>query len=362
MKKLLVIAVAAGLIAPAAAMADTTLYGKLHASVGQVKTDNGAGVTAKETAVESHSSRFGIKGSTALDNGLSATYGLEYGLSLDGDNGGGVNAIGNATTDTILGAGSPAGADGNITSRNTFVGLKGGFGEVRVGKHDTPAKLATAGQDVFADTYADLGNIIASDLHRVNNAVAYINKFGPVGVAAAHSTGITTDASGVAGEANTAMVNYSNGPWYAALGHTNVQNAAKFTNIGLGWKAEAGHQVNLVHESVTAGKDAATAVGASTWGGTVGASGVAGEKDTNVMLNGVYKMGNVSLKAGLGESKRKHAAGTTGKEKLTALGAEYSLGKKTSAYLVHVVDKNPTKVANGSAKNTATAVGLVTEF
>ncbi len=37
MKKLLVIAVATALIAPAAAMADTTLYGKLHASVGTVE-------------------------------------------------------------------------------------------------------------------------------------------------------------------------------------------------------------------------------------------------------------------------------------------------------------------------------------
>ena len=83
MKKLLAIAVAAALTAPAA-MADTTLYGKLHASVGQVKTTVD-GVTTKNTAVESHNSCIGIKGSTALDNGLEATYGLEYAVDLDGD-------------------------------------------------------------------------------------------------------------------------------------------------------------------------------------------------------------------------------------------------------------------------------------
>ncbi|HRJ53795.1 MAG TPA: porin [Candidatus Thiothrix moscowensis] len=351
MKKLLVIAVAAGLIAPAAAMADTTLYGKLHASVGSVKNDNGAGVTSTETGVESHSSRFGIKGSTALDNGMSATYGLEYGVDLDGDNGGSAIAGGNVGT---------AASNPGLSSRNQFVGLKGGFGEVRVGKHDTPAKLATAGQDIFADSYADMANIITSDADRVNNAVAYINKFGPVGVAVAHSTGITAgdidvaagvnagtvSAAGVAQagaavvskEANTAMVNYSNGPWYAGLGHTAVSKTAKKTNLGLGWKAEAGHQANLVYEKVDF---------ANTQ-----------NDGTNVLLNGAYKMGNVTLKGQVGEAKIKNA----GKEKLTSVAADYSLGKKTSVYLLHSINKNPTAVLNGQAKNTATAVGLVTEF
>lgn len=163
MKKLLAIAVAAALVAPAAAMADTTLYGKLHASVGSVKETTG-GASTTRSVVESHASRFGIKGATALDNGMEATYGLEYGIDLDGED------------------------SNSLASRNTFVGVKGNFGEVRVGKHDTPAKLATAGLDVFADTYGAMENIIATDSHRVNNAVAYINKFGPVGVAVAHST------------------------------------------------------------------------------------------------------------------------------------------------------------------------------
>ncbi|MBJ6609811.1 MAG: porin [Candidatus Thiothrix moscowensis] len=351
MKKLLVIAVAAGLIAPAAAMADTTLYGKLHASVGSVKTSPGAGgASTTETGVESHSSRFGVKGSTALDNGLSATYGLEYGLDIDGDNNGNSTAV-VGTADSRA-----------IAARNTFVGVKGGFGEVRVGRHDTPAKLATAGQDIFADTYADLGNIIASDNHRVNNAVAYINKFGPVGFAAAHSTGIESDVSAVTGEANTMMVNYSNGPWYAGLGHTNVQTLAKVTNLGLGWKAEAGHTANLVYETAKGGSNAAAAAAVATAIGTPGEKDV---KDTNIMLNGAYKMGNVTLKGQVGESKRKGSAVATnnGKEKLTTVGVDYSLGKKTSVYLLHSINKNTNKdTVVSDDKVTATAVGLVTEF
>lgn len=340
MKKLLAIAVAAALVAPAAAMADTTLYGKLHASVGAVKTTNAGGVANANTsvnAVESHSSRFGIKGATALDNGMEATYGLEYGLSLDGDAGA------NTTTN-------------DLQSRNTFVGLKGNFGEVRVGKHDTPAKLATAGLDVFADTYAAMENIIATDNHRVNNAVAYINKFGPVGFAAAHST--SPLGAEPAGNANTAMVNYSNGPWYAGLGNTSIQNVGKTTNLGLGWKAEAGHNVGLVYE---------VAKGATTNTAVTDTAGIptANVKDKNVYLAGGYKMGNVTLKAGYGESKRSGAAlGSNGKEKQTTLGVDYSLGKKTALYLLHNDDKNTnkTETSANATRVKATAVGLVTEF
>ena len=355
MKKLLAIAVAAALVAPAAAMADTTLYGKLHASVGQVKTTTG-GVTTKATGVESHSSRIGIKGATALDNGMEATYGLEYGLNIDGDNGGNSTAA--------VGANGSAAQQG-LSARNTFVGVKGNFGEVRVGRHDTPAKLATAGQDVFADTYADLGNIINADNHRVNNAVAYINKFGPVGFAYAHATGTGMDSATLLGgaqdpafakgdngaDADTLMVNYGNGPWYAGLGYTKVKsntgaafNGYKGTNLGLGWKAEAGHQANLILEDSKS---------------EVAADG----KNKSALINGVYKMGNVALKAQYGE--RKHsgsAAALNGKEKLTSVGADYNLGKKTAVYLLHSDNKNTGATVGGLARTKATAVGLVTEF
>ncbi|UJS25739.1 porin [Thiothrix winogradskyi] len=344
MKNILAIAVATALIAPAAAMAETTLYGKLHASAGEVKDAAGT----KTTAVESHSSRFGIKGSTELNDGMSATYGLEYGLDIDGDNGGGAAAGGNVGTTGTTGA--------PLSARNTFVGLKGGFGEVRLGRHDTPAKLATAGLDVFADTYADMANIINADAHRVNNVVAYINKFGPVGFAAAHSTGIGSATTGDgSAEANSVMANYSTGPFYAGLGYTDVDggsiatgtagagvSAAEHINLGLGYKAEAGHAVNFVMEN---------------------SSGATAVEDEAMMLSGVAKMGAVSFKAAVAQSERSGAAaGSNGKEEMTAIGFDYGLGKKTSVYILGTENKNTAKVEAGATKTTATVLGVVTEF
>ena len=329
MKNILAIAVATALIAPAAAMADTTLYGKLHASVGAVEDTSEAGVSNDNNVVESHASRFGIKGSSELDNGLSATYGLEYGLNLDGD-----------TAKTL-------------SARNTFVGVKGGFGEVRLGRHDTPAKLATAGLDAFADTYGQMENIIATDGHRVDNVVAYINKFGPVGFAYAHST----DPLDAAGDqdaaddnaANTAMVNYSTGPFYAGLGITSIDNVGDMVNVGGSYKAEAGHFVNVVYE--TAEGDAALAAD------TAGFPAAGGE-DTNMYIAGGVKSGAMTFKAAYGKGERDGA----GEEEQTTVGVDYSLGKKTTAYLIWNNNTNPNRNLNDTDESTATAVGLVSEF
>jgi predicted porin len=350
MKKLLAIAVAAALTAPAA-MADTTLYGKLHESVGSVKTTDG-NVSSTANQVSSNTSRVGIKGATALDNGMEAIYGLEWGVGLDGD-------------------------AANLNTRNQFIGLKGKFGTVLAGKHDTPSKLATASLDTFADTAADMGTIIGSDNERVNNAVAYINKFGPVGFAVAHSTNpLANDAvaPGVLNttrNANTMMLNYSNGPWYAAVGGTNVQNLGKTTNVGLGWKSDAGHNVGLVYETAK-GKTTAPAGGDPAGIGIPGTDGAGNAmKDKNIYLGGGYKIGNVTLKAAYGTSKRTGDSTNVqnGKEKLTAVGVDYSLGKKTSVYLMHSDDKNmqhlttDAVVADGNNDRIkSTQIGLVTEF
>ncbi len=333
MKNILAIAVATALIAPAAAMADTTLYGKLQVSAGSVENTSEAGVSVSETQVESHGSRIGIKGSSELDNGLSATYGFEYGVNIDGD-------------DAAV-----------FTHRNQFVGVKGGFGEVRVGRHDTPAKLATSGLDAFADGYADMANIIASDGHRVNNVVAYINKFGPVGFAAAHSTDpLDNDVdAGTAADphddnaANTVMANYSTGPFYAGAGYTAIDGVGTMVNVGGSYKTEAGHFVNAVYE--TAEGDG---VGAPAVAGFPGGSA----EDTNMYVAGGVKSGAMTFKAAYGKGERDGA----GEEELTTVGVDYSLGKKTVAHLLWNNNTNMNRNLNDTDENVQTVVGLTTEF
>ena len=98
-KQLIAAAVATAIAAPMAASADVTVYGKLHYSIDSIDYDSSMSGTIPDTgmdsevagydgsAVNSHDSFFGIKGSEDLGNGLSAVFQMEFSISGDDLNG-----------------------------------------------------------------------------------------------------------------------------------------------------------------------------------------------------------------------------------------------------------------------------------
>jgi predicted porin len=121
-KKLVAVAVAGMLAAPMAAQAQTanvTLYGRLNfdMEVVNAKQDAPAQGSPKENMffVKSNSSRLGVRGSEALGGGLSAVFQIESS----------VNASGGGTGATL-------------GTRETFVGLQGAWGTVKMGYFLTP--------------------------------------------------------------------------------------------------------------------------------------------------------------------------------------------------------------------------------
>ena len=121
MKKSLIAIAALAAAGAAAAQSSVTMYGQVNTGYEYSKTDitiGGVKTTTKKTGFQNDqvkSSRLGFKGEEALGNGLSATFALEMGFNA---------------------------ADGNFAdsafNRKATVGLKGAFGEVRIGKDSTP--------------------------------------------------------------------------------------------------------------------------------------------------------------------------------------------------------------------------------
>ena len=119
-KKLVAVAVAGMLAAPLAAQAQTanvTLYGRLNLDMEVVnaKQDNPAAGNPKSNLffIKSNSSRLGVRGSEALGGGLSAVFQIESSVSA-------------------------ANSGGQLATRETFVGLQGGWGTVKLGYFLTP--------------------------------------------------------------------------------------------------------------------------------------------------------------------------------------------------------------------------------
>ncbi|MEO8303820.1 MAG: porin, partial [Betaproteobacteria bacterium] len=114
-KKLVAVAIAGLLAAPLAQAqtANVTLYGRLNLDLEFVKGQQANGSNPTQYRVSSNSSRFGLRGTESLGGGLNAIFQVEN--SLTADNSG-----------------------GSLAGRDTFVGLQGGWGTMKVGFYHLP--------------------------------------------------------------------------------------------------------------------------------------------------------------------------------------------------------------------------------
>lgn len=120
-KKLLGMAVAAALTAPAIALAQSTVqvYGTAHMSLNSTKygASTAGSASVRKFAVNSHASNFGIRSSESLGGGLTGWVQYEFNVKMERDN-------------DI--------AAGNATTRNTGVGVRGAWGNAYLGTWETP--------------------------------------------------------------------------------------------------------------------------------------------------------------------------------------------------------------------------------
>ena len=223
----------------ASAQSSVTLYGLVDAYVGSQKI-NGltqSGVNLASPAGGSggglNTSRFGFKGSEDLGGGLKANFVLEAGFDPS-------TGVSNSYTSPYTGK-----TDSAIFGRQSWVGLSGGFGEVRVGKMWTPYdEVRGSGVAAFdANIFAPAANVWASNGYsdRPGNSVYYVTpSFGGVTAAAMYSVGENKTATPTgtvdAGKLASANIAYAGGPVAVALSHqvekTNgLTTATRFTQV-----------------------------------------------------------------------------------------------------------------------------------
>ncbi|QBJ63843.1 porin [Pseudoalteromonas sp. DL-6] len=129
------------------ALAEVDIYGKANVTVQS--SDDGEG---SFTEIKSNASRFGLKGSEKISDGLEAVYKFEFQVDVsDADS---------------------KGDKDNISARNQYVGFKGSFGQVVIGRNDTALKQAQGKVDLFSDLEGDIKNIFKGE-NRLGNSVSY---------------------------------------------------------------------------------------------------------------------------------------------------------------------------------------------
>ncbi len=326
------LAVSTALLSTTAFAADEKLkvYGK--ANIGFLVTDTSGD---SFTDVESFASRFGAKGTYKLDNGLSAIYKFEWQVNIDDK-------------------------EDNLTARSQYVGLKGDFGQVSIGRHDTSFKLSQGKVDLFNDYKGDIKKIWKGE-NRLNETLQYVSpSFSGFKVSGTY----IAEASGGADSGFSLAAMYGD----AKLKKSNVY-------------------ASIAADSEVKGYDAIRATVQAKFGDfKLGAMvqqwepASGGDSDNGVMINAAYKLDKLTLKGQFQTATPADAyelrvndsgepvVDVNGNQiqdlvsedlSLVSVGADYKLGKATKAY-VWFTNKEYDKSGNKDESNFA--LGLEHKF
>ena len=290
---------------------DSTIYGKVNISV--VNADNGS---TDQWKLNSNASRLGVKGKTELADGLYAVYKAEFEIAVDdGDTKG-----------------------QTFTQRNIMAGIRGSFGTVWAGKHDSPTKLAQNKIDLFNDLEGDIKNTFEGE-NRVSNIVAYtspnINGFATT-VAMMPGEGADLDGDGNDDTGLTDGISYSvsytkDNLYIAVAGDQDV-DSQDLMRIVAQYKIDA-LKLGVMYQQ--------------------NEDNLGTKDESGFFVSAAYKLDSkTTLKAQYG-SIEDDADGD--KEDSLSLGADYKLAKGTKLYVFYT-DNTDSSV--GEADTDATAYGL----
>lgn len=222
-KKLIALAVAGLVAAPAFAQSNVTVYGLADVGVGYGKAGD-----AKFTGIVGgvlSGNRFGLKGTEDLGNGLKALFVLEQGYNI--------------------GDGSPASS--RQFHRQSWAGLQGGFGTVGLGRQYAPGFLYTANFDTVAAGPVDPQSILSlkagmtitpNSAARWDNSVKYtLPAMGGVKAEAIYSFNSVQSDSGAAGAPDRTDddkiglgVGFASGPIDVGVVYHKLKGAVEDTN------------------------------------------------------------------------------------------------------------------------------------
>jgi len=339
-----------------------------------------------DTSYASQKTIFGdaaVRSFNSLLNSQQGTSQINFALSED--LGGGLKAIANLEQDFNATSKTDAaniGASTNTVAGNkstlggqTFVGLEGGFGTLKLGAQNTPSLAVAAGRTPFGTklgsgfsdgTSAGLG-LQGLGHVRESNSVEYSTPVVSGFQLRANFTGAT--AAFLATNRNDAAIAVANAKRDVGISYVNGPVSAMIVNY------KQNEKYNQVHGFVSyAAGDATVSYGfsndsrLSAIGATAGDAAAAGQialvigtlASTNVAAT--YKMGATTWMANYTKLDDK---GTTNYDgKITAVGAKYDLSKRTSAYARYVKQtvSNTNSQAVQAKEQTTKLFGLMHSF
>ncbi len=366
-KKLLAVAVAAAL-APAFASAQTnvTMFGVVDTGLTWAKSGNQKVSGMDQNALASN--RFGVRGSEDLGGGLRANFHLESNISA---NGGGTGTQNGATGTAV-----------DFSTRLGYLGLAGGFGEVRMGRQYSPAFIVQTSYDLFgtngvasalnimsgvrtgsgAAAAAVGGNAATAGLGqssqvRVSNGIQWLSpNWSGFTANLMMNFGERQNATGAERQTGLAL-KYAAPIWSISLGYNNQKDNAVAAGVGGAGATERIRQWNLAgHVDIGAFKILLGHQNLRNSGNTLNVAGAPSMRAKDWWVGGQYAAGAHTVKL---QYNRRNAtstllAGSAGDASQWGIGYIYALSKRTEAYAHYARIGNKGAAVGGSAYTVAT--------
>ncbi|MGL1958931.1 MAG: porin [Colwellia sp.] len=285
---ILTLAICSALAAPAMA-ASVDIYGKANLTLQS--SDDGEGSYSE---VQSNASRIGFKGTHELNDGLEVIYQAEFQVDIDGD------------------------SDDVWTGRNQFVGLRGSFGEVLVGKNDTMLKQSQGKVDLFSDYNGDIKHLWVGE-NRLSDTLTYKSpKFSGFQLGATYQTESEADGEDA----------FSIAAFY---GDKKLKKSKFFASVAMDSDVKGKSKDGAVSGYFDTVR--ATVQGKIS-GFTLGLMVQSQEETTTgaemdgVMVSAAYRINDITLKGQYQMADHKDGDDRSG----ISLGADYSLAKSTKIF------------------------------
>jgi hypothetical protein len=395
-KKIIALAVgsAIGAFGASAAFAQSnvTLSGSLNFNYGMFNngatglnlTNNNAASTARGSydALSNQESQWAIAGEEKLDGGMTAFFLCSTSMDITG------------------------GTAANMCARNSYIGLKGGFGSINMGNYDAPAKRMSALYDPFPISAAmgqgaQMWNATASNTvngatpasfsRRQANLVTYdMPKMG--GIDASFAFTSTNEASAMTTATTvqkprmwSAMVNYTNGPLglgVAYESHTNFNPAATaaantytggddtMVSLAAGYSVSSALRLSGIWNSMKYGtvNAAGADMSVKTWGlyadwNVTGPYRVRAGYSVQNSTSGSFGAGAQASYTTIGSWTANGGAGDTGAQKIHLEGVQ-ALSKRTEVGLTYaqVTNDRYSNITIGTGGATSSGYGEKSTF
>jgi predicted porin len=239
------------------------LYGRLNLTpVLNMPANSGS-----FTELVSNASRIGFNGGLTLPSDLEFLYQAEYQFNpANGDF-----------------------DDRTFSQRNTYVGVRGDFGTVVIGRNDTPTKLLQGRIDLFNDLSGDIKVLLVAE-NRPNDTVHYTSPdiSGFVFAYAAIVDGKDSLQERLA-DSTSVSLSYSQGNYLFGVGIDNDINNHDVMRLTTQYR-QGSLQLGVIYESSTNSKN------------TRG-------KQSGFILSGSYQVGNYLIKLQTGASEQRREGG-----------------------------------------------------